>query len=875
MILPGSVHPLARPELEIGRTDPGILLERIILSLRPRSGAQQELEGLLAEQQDPASRDYHRWLTPEQFGARFGPRDEDVAIVTEWLEAQGFKIDEVAQGRGWINFTGTVQQVEDAFVTEMHDYRVEGRTHHANAVEPSIPRGLSDLVDGIVSLNSFRARALYEKRYVGREATNTHGLHFLGPADFGIIYNVNPLYASGQDGTGQSIAIVGRTDIRLADVRSFRSMFGLPPNDPQFIHNGPAPGIVPGEEDEGNLDVEWAGAVARHATIKFVISANTALTDGVDLSAQYIVNNNLAPVMSTSFGLCEPFMGTTKLNFYNSLWSQAASQGITSFVSSGDSGASGCDSSNNASGIGRAVSGLCSTPFNVCVGGTQFDDTSSPSTYWLPKSDPTTLASALSYIPEIAWNESGNVTGGTGLLSSGGGASAVYTKPSWQSAPGVPSDGARDVPDVSLAAAGHDGYLVYLGDGPAGAGLYAFLGTSASAPSFAGLMALVVQKTGQRWGNANTVLYPMAASQYGGSGPAVFHDVVSGNNSVPGVTGFAAGAGYDLVTGLGSVNATALVDNWGSPSSRACVPGASTLCIDNHPGDGRFSVTLVFDTGSQAGNGTAISLQTLGIAHGGLFWFFGADNLEMLIKVLNGCSVNQKFWVFYAASTNVGMTIRVTDTKTGQSKLYANPRNTAAAPLQDTAAFNCAAGDSAAEPTSPAPPGTLVESRPAAGQERLMDFVFAPAKPGFSDAVGGGGAGRNLAGTSPAAEAACVPSASTLCIDRSPGDGRFAVSVGFNTGSQSGSGTAIPLQSLGVGHGGLFWFFGVDNPEMLVKVLDACSFSQHFWFFFSAATNVGFTVTLTDTVTGLKKTYMNPQNTVAAPVQDTSALPCS
>ncbi len=569
VILRDNVHPLAQPKFETGRADLDLPMERMILSLALRAGARPQLEKLLADQHDPASPQYHRWLTPEQFGQRFGISNADLKVVRQWLEGHGFTIDEVAKGRGWINFSGTAEQVEKAFATEIRDYDVAGKIRHANASDPSIPRGIAGVVNGVVTLHNFPRQPYHTFiRRVSPEELNekftSSGSHFISPADFATIYNLNSVYSAGTNGSGQTVAIVGRTDIKLADVQFFRSFFGLPVNDPVFVHNGTDPGnLGGGEEGEADLDVQWSGAVARNATIKFVISKSTAASDGVDLSAQYIVNNNLGASMSTSFGQCESLMGSTELTFYNNLWSQAASQGITSFVSSGDAGAAGCNGGGDTTGSGVAVSGLCTTPFNVCVGGTQFNDTASPSTYWSATNNATTQASVLSYIPELAWNESGTVAGGSNLWSTGGGASNTYSKPSWQSATGVRADGKRDIPDVSLTAAGHDGYLVVQGHTTGTTGLASVGGTSASSPSFAGLMALIVQKTGSRQGNANTVLYPMGASQFAGTGPVVFHDVTSGNNSVPGVTGFSTGTGYDRVTGLGSVDGAALINNWG------------------------------------------------------------------------------------------------------------------------------------------------------------------------------------------------------------------------------------------------------------------------------------------------------------------------
>jgi subtilase family serine protease len=560
VVLRGNVHPLARPEFDEGLTDFSLPMEHMVLTVRLSPDKQAELDRLLAEQQDSASVNFHRWLTPEEFGERFGPGTADIDAITGWLTTRGFTVDEVAKGRTWINFSGKVADVERAFHTRIHDYFVNGHHRHANAGDPAIPRGLADLVAGIVSLHNFPRKMMNSGiRPLTPEDSQpdyTSGSsHYLAPGDFAIIYNVNPLYTAGIDGTGQSIAIVGRTHPSSTNWTTFRSSMGLPANPPQVIVNGADPGDLGADEDgEADLDVEWSGAVAKNATIKFVVSKSTNTTDGVDLSAQYIINNNLAPVMSTSFGQCESQMGSAENSFYNNLWLQAASEGITSFVSSGDSGTADCSSSSAASGSGPGVNGLASTPYNVAVGGTRFNDGAGG--YW-NSTNGTADTSAIGYIPETAWNESGNVSGGSGLWATGGGVSSIYGKPLWQVAPGVPADGKRDVPDVSLSAAGHDGYLVRTQGALAAIG-----GTSASSPSFAGLMALIVQKTGQRQGNANIRFYQLGNAQYGSGGAVGFHDITSGNNSVPGVVGYSCTTGYDLATGLGSVDANMLVNNW-------------------------------------------------------------------------------------------------------------------------------------------------------------------------------------------------------------------------------------------------------------------------------------------------------------------------
>jgi len=611
VVLHGNVHPYAHPENDMGDTDASLPMERMILPLRLAPAKQAELERIIAEQQDPASPNFHRWLTPEEFGERFGPGPEEVSELTGWLSSHGFVVEEVAKSRTWVNFSGAVSDVNRAFHTQMRDYYINGHVHHANNRDPAIPRGLADLVAGVVSLHNIPHKPMNSGiRSVAPDKIRPYYTagngYYLAPDDFATIYNVTPLYNAGIDGTGQSIAIVGRSKPPSANWAAFRSMMGLPSNPPQVIVNGADPGDLGGIEDlEADLDIEWAGAVAKNATIKFVVSKSTSSSDGVDLSAQYIVNNNLAPVMTTSFGLCEALIGSAGNVFYNNLWSQAAAQGITSFVASADTGASCCSSSNAATGSGLSVNGLASTPYNVAVGGTQFNEGSG--NYWNPFNG-TTNASAISYIPEVAWNESGSVSGGSGLSATGGGASSIYGKPSWQVSPGVPADGKRDVPDVSLSAAGHDAYLIWTQGALAAVG-----GTSVAAPSFAGLMALVVQKTGQRQGNANIRLYQLANAQYGSGGATVFHDITSGNNSIPGVPGYSCTAGYDPVTGLGSVDANALVVNWVGPAIPDFSISVSPFAVSAVQGK---SGTTTISTAVSGGFNNSISLSTSGLPAG-------------------------------------------------------------------------------------------------------------------------------------------------------------------------------------------------------------------------------------------------------------------
>jgi pseudomonalisin len=593
--LAGSRHSMARPEFDAGRMAADAPMERIQLLLQPDDSQQEALEALIAAQQDSQSPYYHQWLSPDEFGRRFGISDNDLHAVVNWLASKGFLIEPIPASRRLVVFSGAAAQVESAFHTEMHTYRVHGQLHHANASDPQIPAALAPVTAGIVSLHDFSSKPLYvDAGKIRLEAGPDYTVgstHYLVPGDFATIYDLAPLYAASTDGTGYSIAIAGRSNINLSDVQTFRSQFGLPAKTPQVIVNGNDPGIVSGDQDEASLDVEWAGAVARGATVQFVVSASTSASDGIALSSQYIVNQNLAPVMSLSYGECEASQGSAGNQFWNALWQQATAQGISVFVAAGDSGAAGCDDPSASTAVsGQAVNGLCSSPYSTCVGGTEFLDTANPALYWSSNNTSGTGASALSYIPETTWNESSMVSGGSDLWATGGGSSIVYAKPSWQTGNGVPTSNHRYVPDVALAAAGHDGYLVMMNGQ-----FYAFSGTSCAAPSFGGITTLAVARQGARQGNINPILYGLAAQQAKG-GTAVFHDVTAGNNSVKGVNGFNAGVGYDPVTGWGSVDGNLLINAWtgsstSAPSFQFSAPPASTSVTTGAGATLKYTVT--------------------------------------------------------------------------------------------------------------------------------------------------------------------------------------------------------------------------------------------------------------------------------------------
>jgi subtilase family serine protease len=615
VVLRGHTHPLAQDRYDRGGAPAGLPLERIMLVLKRTPEQQQEVDGLLESLHDSSSPEFHRWLTPGEFGRRFGITDADLQSVQSWLLSQGFQIDNVGQGRTIVEFSGTAATVERAFRTSIHRYSVNGEDHWANRSDPQIPESLAPVVAGIAGLHDFHSRPQLKA-----QTDLGSGRHGLSPADYATIYNIRPLYQSGITGMGSTIAVAGRTNINVQDVADFRSFFGLPANSPQVIVNGADPGIVStGEQMEAVLDATWAGAVAPGAAVQLVVSKSTNTSDGVLLSELYIIEQNRADILSISFGACEA-ANRGAAAAISAMAQQAAAQGISVVVASGDSGSAGCDSGSAATATGGlSVNVLASNPYTTAVGGTQFTD--APSKYW-SAANGGGYVSALSYIPENVWNESGAPAG---LWASGGGASAIYAKPAWQSGVvGIPTDGKRDLPDVSLTAASHDGYLVCMLGSCRSGGLYMVGGTSASAPAFAGMLALVRQTVKARLGIANTVLYRLAAGQ---NNAGIFNDVTSGTNAVPGASGYAAGAGYDLATGLGSVNAYNLATKWStvafSPTAIAltvnpksfAAGAAATVSVVVTPksGSGKPSgtVTLVASTGQTIGTyalggGTAV-----------------------------------------------------------------------------------------------------------------------------------------------------------------------------------------------------------------------------------------------------------------------------
>ena len=740
-VLSGNTHPLASPQFDRGLASSSLPMEHMLLVLRRSPQQEAALAKLLAEQQDKSSPNYHKWLSPDEFGQQFGASDQDIQKITSWLQSHGFQVNSAIRGRNMIDFSGTAAQVQSAFHTEIHRYVLNnGEEHFGNSADPAIPSALTPLVVGVRSLNNFFPKPLHRMApAIKARSTGTVRPQFtfpngcttvtssnpnldcefgIGPADFAKIYSV----PSSLTGAGETIAVVSGSDVVASDLTQFRTQFNLTPITinaanstacavaPCYTQVTPSgstdPGVAGakvnggpnGDEDEieAILDVEWSGAVAPGANIDLVASADSGGTAGIDLSAMSIVNTKLAPILSESYGVCELDAGTAGNAFYNNLWSQAASEGITVLVSSGDNGSASCDL-EEANGVptqpalnGLQVNAIASTPFDIAVGATDFNDLANPFTYFANGNgnNATTQLSAKSYIPETTWNDSCTNSqlylsslfadtsaqaacndskvqlfdnssgiflvapiggsGGKSNCTTSVGASAStcsggYAKPSWQTGPGVPSDGKRDLPDVSLFGA--DGFISgsfyvdceadlpnanNLPTGPCNLATEAFAGfggTSVSAQAFAGIMALIDQSTKSAQGNANPMFYALAASQSATvcnssgttSTSCAFNDVTSGTIAMPcqaqktttelivspdcpvnssgpiGVLtdpatsqlGYNTGTGYDLATGLGTPNVSVLISQLGpsfsistsSPSLTVTEGGSQSLTL--------------------------------------------------------------------------------------------------------------------------------------------------------------------------------------------------------------------------------------------------------------------------------------------------------
>jgi subtilase family serine protease len=661
--LGGNTRPEATSQNDQGKVADSFVLDHMMLQLQRSPEQEAELKTFIDQQHDSTSPNFHKWLTAEEFGARFGTAPEDIAVITKWLETSGFTVNNVYPSGMVIDFSGTAKSVQSAFHTEIHKLLVAGKIHTANMSDPRIPEALAPVVAGITSLHDFRPQPHTRPKAQYTVTQNGTGYQLVTPSDLATIYDLNAAFAAGYTGQGQTIAVVEDSDLySAADWSTFRNVLGLStytsgslstvhPAPPTGRNNCTDPGTSTGDDGEATIDAQWASAAAPNAAIQVAACSNTNTTFGGLIALQNLVNQATPPqVISMSYGECEVFNGASGNATYNSAYQMGVARGVSVFVSTGDNGAAGCDGGSSAT-LGIAVSGFASTPYNVAVGGTDFADTyqGTARTYWATTNS-ATYGSALSYIPEIPWNDScaggllakfsgyatgfgsggycgssdaiangfitlGAGSGGPSACATGvpaangivGGSCQGYPKPSWQTGiTGIPSDGVRGIPDISLFAA--DGiwnhYYVTCWSNVANGGAACTGppvnwggagGTSFSAPILAGIQALVNQKMGGAQGNPNPVYYKLAASSVASS---VFHSITLGDTSVncsgtincfgPGfeargraatgtlfvgngalstTTGtftpaFGANGGWSFATGIGSVDAYNLILNW-------------------------------------------------------------------------------------------------------------------------------------------------------------------------------------------------------------------------------------------------------------------------------------------------------------------------
>jgi hypothetical protein len=604
--IPNSVQLKVRLATDLGAAPRAMKLVGMSLRFNMTAAQQAALDQLLVDLQNPASPRFHQWLTPEQFGAQFGLSGADIAQVTAWLTSQGFTVTGVANGGSFVTFDGTVAQAEAAFSTSIHNLSLNGETHFANITDPSVPGAFASVVSEITGLQNFRAKPRLKANLVKPAFTSSvSGAHYLAPGDIYTIYDMNPLLTAGTNGAGigtganchsaptgttcGDIAVTGQVDINLADVTSFRLASGLSTtNLPTVVHEGGDPGsptcttdnCFPNDSDlaESSLDVEWSGAMAPSASILFVTGPNI-----FENSMTAAIDQDLAPIVTTSYGFCEAGQGTNELNVLNQLFKQANAQGQTVLAAAADDGSTDCDDGVTAV-EGLAVDFPASSPYVTGLGGTMFNQSLAS---WSSTNN-ANGGSAVSYIPEDVWNE--DLAGDT-FSAGGGGPSAFFTRPAWQVETGpagmtttVAADASRDVPDLAMDAAADatDSPFLYCflgscvsGYRQANQSVTIAGGTSFDSQIFGGMLALVEQKIGSRIGNANPTIYALgnSAAYYNTTSGSVFHDVTSGNNNNPctggsidcpngGTIGFSAGVGYDLATGWGSVDLYNLASDW-------------------------------------------------------------------------------------------------------------------------------------------------------------------------------------------------------------------------------------------------------------------------------------------------------------------------
>jgi subtilase family serine protease len=682
--LTGNTRPEATAANDAGAVSEDLAMEHMMIQLQRSPAQELAASRFIDDLHNPKSPNYHKWMTAAQFGQAYGASQQDIAAITAWLQSHGFTVNSVSTGGMLIDFSGNAGQVNSAFHTEMHNLNVNGERHVANMSDPLIPEALAPAVAGVVSLHDFTPRAMKRVRpnYTFTSQGSTY--QAITPADLATIYNLAPLFAQGYTGQGQTIAVIEDTNLySTADWTTFRTTFGLTQyskGSMTTVHPAAAggsacasPGVVAGDDGEAILDAEWSSAAAPDAAIQVTSCANTRATSGLFIALENAIESESHPsIISISYGECEAGNGAASNAAFSAAYQQAVAEGISVFVSAGDEGAASCDAGAAAATHGIGVSGFASTPYNVAVGGTDLGDSyaGTNSQYW-NATNTATYGSATSYVPEIPWDDScasgllsgflgfsapygatgfcasstakndelqqvaagsggpsGCATGTPAASGEVGGSCKGYPKPSWQAGvTGIPTDGVRDIPDVSLFSGtgvwGHYYVMCWSDKRNGGASCTGAPstwagggGTSFASPILAGIQALVNQKVGSAQGNPNYMYYQLAAQGStvckavagdSATSACVFHNITQGDISVDcsgslncfGATttassgrghggfggggggggssdngalstsgqsytpAFGAAAGWNFATGIGSVNALNLVNAWG------------------------------------------------------------------------------------------------------------------------------------------------------------------------------------------------------------------------------------------------------------------------------------------------------------------------
>ncbi len=609
---------------------PGSSFARLTLVVNRAPEVEAAFEQLLADQQNPSSPRYHQWLLPAQVGELYGPAQTDVDAIVGWLQSRGLQIVEISPSRTLITFSGSETNVATAFRTSFRLFNLaNGETRYSLLQEPSVPSAIAPLVNAISGLSQVvhKPSTRHGELVASPKAeaaipllNSSTGSHYLVAGDFATAYDMNPAYLAGITGTGQHIAIAGESRVDAVDVSRLQTLQGqtikqptvyIPPTgvDPGVAGTAAGTGKDNSAQDEATLDVDRTTGNAPGATIDLVVSGDvnggsTYATSGLFIAINYAIATLNDPILSISFGGCENINGASNTTYERSIFQTAASQGITTFVSSGDDGVASCNAFSSTIPTTQvpSINDLCAGEFVTCVGGTEFNDSTNAALYWAAMNDATNRSSLLSYIPEGAWNDvSVSSTGTYSYGSTGGGTSVFVARPAFQTGTGVPAGTFRLVPDVAFTSSTHDGFVTCLDYLGATCGsFFPFGGTSAAAPSMAAIQALANQKLGARQGNINSKIYAFAASN-----PTVFHDVTvasSGvtacvasspslcNNSTPsqnspsGLAGNLVNAGYDEVTGWGSLDVTNYLAAVVSGPSFSLSPATASLSFTSGAG---------------------------------------------------------------------------------------------------------------------------------------------------------------------------------------------------------------------------------------------------------------------------------------------------